>query len=32
MGSRAGLEERGHILYRQEVKVDHKVSVATLIC
>ncbi len=24
----AGLEERGHILYRQEVKVEHKVSVA----
>ncbi len=26
--SRAGLEERGHILSRQEVKVEHKVSVA----
>ncbi len=24
----AGLEERGHILSRQEVKVEHKVSVA----
>ncbi len=26
--ARAGLEERGHILSRQEVKVEHKVSVA----
>ncbi len=26
--ARAGLEERGHILSRQEVKVMHKVSVA----
>ncbi len=26
--ARAGLEERGHILSRQEVKVTHKVSVA----
>ncbi len=27
---RAGLEERGQILSRQEVKVEHKVSVAAL--
>ncbi len=26
--ARAGLEERGHILSKQEVKVEHKVSVA----
>ncbi len=28
MAARAGLEERGHIWSRQEVKVEHKVSVA----
>lgn len=28
--ARAGLEDRGHILSRQEVKVEHKVSVAVL--
>ncbi len=26
--ARADLEERGQMLYRQEVKVEHKVSVA----
>ncbi len=28
MAARAGLEERGHIRSRQEVKVENKVSVA----
>ncbi len=29
--ARAGLEERGHILCRQEVKLGHKMSVATFV-